>query len=152
MLAHRQLLDVPSSSSAVEVIIKDDELLLEDSSELFGYEDRKTRLDAVIAGMVREAPSWDSEPATISAETANTARRFLRALPHNRALPKVAADGEGDLLFVWEPPYGSCIVTVQPGLLHLVDHPGTQYAEHIDAQPFIGRHIPLAILHALPLR
>jgi hypothetical protein len=150
MLTELQWLD-PSSSSSVELDIRN-ESLGDHSSELFEYDDRKLKLEAIIDSMVLQAPSWDSEPMTVSAQAARTAKRFLQALPRNRELPKVAPDGEGDLLFVWEKPYGSCIVTVQPNVLHLVDRANTRYAEHIDAQCFVGYQIPISILHAIPLR
>lgn len=122
------------------------------SSESLEYEDRKVRLQTIIEQMVVEAPSWDGEPATISNEAAETALRFLKALPSNRELPKVAPDGEGDVLFVWEPPHGNCIVTVQGGLLHMVDRPSTVNSEHIDGQRFAGYRIPISILHAIPMK
>jgi hypothetical protein len=122
------------------------------SSEILEYEDRKVQLQTIIDELAREAPSWDAEPVTVDVNVVATAQRFLRALPTNRELPQVAPDGEGDLLFVWETPHGNCILTVQNDVLHLVDNPGTQYAEHIDAQQFVGRRIPVSILHAIPTR
>lgn len=123
------------------------------SSESLEYEDRKARLLAIIDAMTKEAPSWDGEPASVSEESAATAKRFLKALSPNRELPKVAPDGEGDVLLVWEPPYGNCIVTVQGDNLHMVDQPGSLHAVHIDAQSFLpGYRIPVSILHAIPMR
>lgn len=122
------------------------------SSAILDYEDRKLLLRTIIDRMVKDAPSWDSNGATVHALSASTAQRFLSAIPANRELPKVAPDGEGDILFVWEPPQGDCIVTVQHNLLHLVDQPGTRFAAHIDGQQFAAFHIPISILHAIPFR
>src|SRR3990172_1026058 len=68
------------------------------SSEALDYEDRRANLLTIIDGMVKHAPTWDGEPASVSEKSAETAKRFLKALPSNRELPKVAPDGEGDLL------------------------------------------------------
>ena len=126
--------------------------LVDVSSEQFDYQDRKARLRAAIDAMVEDAPTWSGEQSAVSMEAAKTAQSFLRLLTSNRELPKVAPDGEGDVLFVWEPPQGNCIVAVQSNMLHMVDQPGTQHVQHIDSQEFFGDRIPLAILHALPMR
>jgi hypothetical protein len=122
------------------------------SSESLEYEDRKARLLSLLDSMACGTPSWDGEVDIVSEESAKTARRFLKALPPNRELPKIAPDGEGDVLFVWEPPHGNCIITVQRDLLHLVDHPGSPYAAHVDEQMFTGYRMPVSVLHAIPLR
>jgi hypothetical protein len=122
------------------------------SSESLEYEDRKARLRMLIDSMVHGAPSWDGEPAFVSVESAATALRFLAALPPKRPLPLVAADGEGSILLVWEPPSGNCIITVDKDVLHLLDKPGTPSVEHVDDQSFLGWRIPVAILHRIPLR
>lgn len=122
------------------------------TSAVLDYEERRLQLRTIIDQMVVDAPSWDSDGAKVHSLSALTAQRFLTALPSNRELPKVAPDGEGDVLFVWEPPQGDCIVTVQHNLLHMVDRPGTRFAAHFDSVPFAGFHIPISILHAIPTR
>ena len=130
-----------------------DSLLQQDlSSETLEYDTRKLQLQALVSAMAAAAPSWDAEDVVVNPDTVAAARRFLLALPNNRELPKVSPDGEGDLLFVWEPPHGDCIVTVQAGVLHMVDQPGTPHVEHIDDQVFTGLRIPITILHAIPFR
>jgi hypothetical protein len=145
---------ITDSSSLDENIVAD--FLLngtwDTSSELLDYEDRKARLLSLIDEMESGGPSWDGEPANVSEAAASTARRFLKSLPTDRELPKICPDGEGDLLFVWEPPIGNCIVTVQDNMLHMVEQPGTQSVEHIDNQEFLGRRIPVSILPAIPKR
>jgi hypothetical protein len=122
------------------------------SSTTLEYEDRKARLQGLISRMIKEAPSWDGEPTRVEVRTALTAIRFLKVLPPDRELPKLAPDGEGDLLFVWQPPHGNCIVTVEGDLLHMVDQPGTQHVQHFDPIRFIGHRIPVSILHAIPFK
>ena len=151
MLSHQELYDPPSLSTG---LLRDNfEAVFPDpSSEILEYENRKLLLQTLVDAMTDAAPTWDGDPAVVDPNAAATAQRFLKALPSNRELPKVAPDGEGDLLFVWEPPHGNCIVTVQNNLLHMVDGPGSPYAEHIDAQDYSGDRIPIAILHAIPMR
>lgn len=122
------------------------------SSESLEYEDLRVMLQSIIEQMVEDAPTWDGEPIAITNEAAETAIRFLKALPSNRELPKVAPDGEGDVLFVWEPPHGDCIVTVEGNVLHMVDRPSTNNAEHVDGKRFAGYRIPVSILHAIPMK
>lgn len=123
------------------------------SSPLLEHENRRAALTAIIQQMETVSPSWDGSDGTvISPESSETAIRFLAALPTNRELPKVAPDGEGNVIFVWEPPHGNCLVTVVPNCLHMVDKPGGLAVQHIDDQEFTGNRIPLLILSALPLK
>lgn len=122
------------------------------SSQQLEHEDRRARLVALVDAMIDGAPSWDGEPVEVAERSAATAIRFLQVLPTNRYLPQVSPDGEGDIMLVWVPPNGNCIVTVQECLLHLLDQPGTRNVEHIDAQPFFGERIPIAVLQAIPIR
>jgi hypothetical protein len=154
--------NVPDFSSLGDAVVLDWSLLQIEpavaqyaddlSSEQLEYEDRKLRLMTLIDSMIDCAPSWDGESTFVTADAAATAIRFLSALPSNRSLPKVAPDGEGDILFVWEPPNGNCVVTVEDQMLHLVDQPGTRYVEHVDAVPFYGRRIPISILRSIPMK
>lgn len=116
------------------------------------FDSRRRELQAMVADMTRTAPSWDGEPTRVSPGAATTAMTFLQALPSNRHLPQVSADGEGDIMFVWRPPAGDCVLTVEDGLLHLVVHPGLPSVEHIDSVPFQGGHIPINLLRHLPIK
>ena len=122
------------------------------SQKRLDFDDRRGHLQAFIRDMVREAPSWSGEIAKASVGSAQTAIAFLAALPSNRALPLVAADDEGDVLFVWRPPTGDCILTIEEGTLHLVVRPGGVEVDYVDSVPFTGVHIPLSILQNLPMR
>jgi hypothetical protein len=116
------------------------------------HENRRVRLQKVVEAMQRTSAPWDPEVMAVSADSATTANRFLRALPIDCELPKVAPDGEGDILLVWEPPAGNCIVIVEGDNLHMVDQPGTRSATHVHNQKFLGDWIPVSILHAIPRR
>lgn len=143
-------------SSLFESLIADDVGFFGDvddiSSANLEYEDRRAKLQELIDRMVTAAPSWDGEPLQVSNEAAATAIRFLRVLPSNRELPKVAPDGDGDVILIWEPPHGNCIVTVQDNCLHVVDQPGSKHVKHIDAEPFRSARIPISVLHVLPMK
>ena len=123
------------------------------SSSLLKHVDERAALVLTIQEMETHPPSWDGGDATpVTQEASETAVRFLNLLPNNRELPKVAGDGEGNVILVWEPPHGNCLVTIEPNVLHMVNQPGSQAVEHIDNQPFDGVHFPVAILSAIPFK
>jgi hypothetical protein len=122
----------------------------EKSPEQDAFEKHRARLIAAVASMKETAPNWYSANAKVSEGSASTAEKFLRCLPFGSALPKVAADGEGDIMFVWEGPSVNCIVTVEPKTLHLVSNPGSKGVQQIDAQKFLGVQIPPTILRHIP--
>lgn len=114
------------------------------------FENHREKLIAAIARMKESAPNWSGSDTKVSEESASTAEKFLRCLPVGSALPKVAADGEGDVMFVWEGPSVSCVVTVEPKTLHLVSKPGSKLVQQIDGQKFLGVQIPPTILRHIP--
>lgn len=134
-----------------EGVFYDDEDIEDISSEAFERSDQIARILKAIFAFETIGLEWGGAAATLNAESADTARKFFRALPNDRELPQIAPDGEGGLLLVWEPPIGNCIVTVQNDRLHLVTNPGTPAVGYVDDEPFRGR-IPVSILHLLPKR
>jgi hypothetical protein len=120
------------------------------SPEKLVFEEHRARLIAAVASMKEAAPNWYGAEAKVSEESALTAQKFLRCLPYGSVLPKVAADGEGDVMFVWEGPAVSCVVTVEPKTLHLVSNPGSKGVQQIDGQKFLGVQIPPTILRHIP--
>jgi hypothetical protein len=120
------------------------------SPEQVAFENRKARLISAVIAMKRSAPNWYGSLTTVSDLSAQNAENFLRCLPGNAVLPRVAPDGEGDIMFVWDGPDQSCIVTVEKRALHLVSHLGTQEVKQIDEQRFLGVRIPPAILEHIP--
>jgi hypothetical protein len=119
------------------------------SPEEAAFESRRAKLIAAVTSMRESAPDWYAGGAKVSEESASTAEKFLRCLPARSILPKVAADGEGDVMFVWEDGGVSCIVTVEPKILHLVSNPGGR-GQQIDEQRFLGVEIPPTILRHIP--
>lgn len=113
---------------------------------------RRARLIAAVRSMQKFAPSWDGEPTRVSPESALAAELFLACLPESRPLPKVGADGEGDVMFVWEYPDQTYVVTVEPKAVHLVAGVGSPDVHHVNAKPFYGAHVPLEILRHLPMK
>jgi hypothetical protein len=120
------------------------------SPDEIAFESHRSRLIAAVSSMKAAAPNWYGTDAKVSEESASTAEKFLRCLPFGSALPKVAADGEGDVMFVWEGPGISCVVTVEPKTLHLVSRPGSKTVQQIDGQKFLGVQIPPTILRHIP--
>lgn len=116
------------------------------------FDEQCRQLKAVLMGMVRSAPSWDGEHTDVKMNSALTASRFVDSMPNNRKLPVVAPDGEGDILLVWENGNDDCIVTVEPNLLHMVVGANSLNAKHVDAVPFLGRHIHPKILQHIPAK
>ena len=120
------------------------------SAEDVAFENHREKLIAAVTSMKESSPDWYALGTKVSEESALTAEKFLRCLPTRVVLPKVAADGEGDIMFVWEDAGVSCIVTVEPKMLHLVSNPGSRAARQIDEQRFLGVQIPPTILRHIP--
>jgi len=114
------------------------------------FEAHRSRLISALRRMKETAPTWSGRAANVSAGSALTAEQFLFSLPSSVALPKVAPDGEGDVMFVWDAPGRECVVTVEPKLLHLVSKPGDPRGVQINSQRFLGIQIPPSIMRHLP--
>jgi hypothetical protein len=119
------------------------------SPEQIAFEKRKARLITAVNTMKRSAPNWYGSSTSVNDLSAQSAEKFLRCLPGNAVLPRVAPDGEGDIMFVWDGPQ-SCVVTVERRALHLACKLGTPDAKHVDARRFLGVRIPAAILEHIP--
>ncbi len=122
------------------------------SDEQVAFEKRKARLIAAVNNMKVSAPNWYGGSATVNDNSASSAEKFIRSLPGNALLPRVAPDGEGDIMFVWDGPNENCIVTVERRTLHLVCKLGTPEVQHIPSQRFLGFQIPPAILAHIPTK
>jgi hypothetical protein len=119
------------------------------SPEQIAFEKRKARLIAAVNVMKQSAPNWSGSAASVNDLSAQNAEKFLQALPGNALLPRVAPDGEGDIMFVWDGPQ-TCVVTVEKRALHLACQLGTPQEQHIAQQRFLGVRIPTAILDLIP--
>lgn len=123
------------------------------SPEQAEYENRKLRLIDAVTAMRRSAPNWSGEDTHVRDSSAYSAKKFLECLPGNAVLPRVAPDGEGDIMFVWDGAgQQSCVVTVEKQQLHLACGLGTPEAKHVDAKRFLGLKIPKPILDRIPHR
>lgn len=80
---------------------------------------------------------------------AATAARFIEHLPRDRALPRFAADA-GAVMFVWDEPTTTFLVTAEASILHAVISPLSPKAKHLDSLPFDGEVIPPAVLENIP--
>jgi hypothetical protein len=114
------------------------------------FEYRRERLIAAVLEMKRSAPNWSGIASVVRAESADSAVSFLNSLPGDAILPRVAPDGEGDVIFVWDPANGNCVVTVEKRLLHLAAKLGTDAELHVVPQQFLGFSIPSSILKHIP--
>lgn len=122
------------------------------SAEELEFEKHRERLIKALHSIKQNSPNWSGADSSISEASAATAERFLNCLSSRSVLPKIAADGEGDVMLVWEDDAVSCVVTVEPQLLHLISGPGTRGTQRIDAQRFLGVQIPPSILRHIPVK
>lgn len=122
------------------------------SSEQVAFENRKARLISIVNSMKMSAPNWYGTTTTVNETSAASAEKFIKCLPGNAVLPRVAPDGEGDIMFVWEGPNENCIVTVERQTLHLVCKLGTPEVQQIPSQQFLGFQIPPTILAHIPTK
>lgn len=121
------------------------------SPEQSRFEVKKARLIDAVRAMKKSAPNWSGSPTRVNDVSALSAEKFLDCLPGNTPLPRVAPDGEGDIMFVWdEPGKPKCVLTVERRSLHLACGLGTAGVKHIDDQRFLGVRIPQPILENLP--
>jgi hypothetical protein len=123
------------------------------SPQQIEFEKRKARLIDAVTAMRTSAPNWSGIDTRVRDSSSQSAKKFLECLPGNAILPRVAPDGEGDVMFVWElPGQQNCVVTVENRRLHLASDLGTPNARHVDAQRFLGVRIPKPILDRIPTR
>jgi hypothetical protein len=87
----------------------------------------------------------------MSGESITTAIEFVRNLPTNCSLPRVAVDEDGDVVMAWDDGPGRCALTFEGSMLHMVVNPGAK-STHIKPEPYHGGHIQLDLLRHLPRR
>jgi hypothetical protein len=123
------------------------------SPEQVAFEKRKARLVNAVNAMRVSSPNWDGTQTRVNEASAQSAKKFLECLPGNAILPRVAPDGEGDVMFVWDAPgQSNCIVTVEKRLLHLACGLGTAGVKHVNEQRFLGVQVPQSILKHIPTK
>ncbi|NMV41824.1 hypothetical protein [Ralstonia insidiosa] len=88
--------------------------------------------------------------STISKETAQSARSlFSSVLPAGR-LPKIAPDGEGGLIALWDSTTSPIVLVIDNWRLHLVKNAATPQAEYFDDLPFDGESVPQVVSESIP--
>jgi hypothetical protein len=122
--------------------------------EALDREEMRQGLIALLRRFAAFGLSWyGGELAKITPTTEQVAEAFLRALPAAKAFPKIAPDGEGGLLMVWEVSGRSFLLTINDLHLHGVIAPQTLDVEYIDDVPFDPAQVtPDKILNAIPAR
>lgn len=116
-------------------------------------ERKRVKLIGVIKHLAANPISWtERDPITIDKVSAETAIDFIRQLPPDRAFPKVAPDGEGGIMFVWENSSLKELITVDRTTLLLIENPGQPSSYHFRPLRFDGERIPPIILEHLPRR
>jgi hypothetical protein len=113
-------------------------------------ERRRAALIAAIKHLVASPITWtEDEPTPIDGVSAETALAFIHKLPPDRAFPKIAPDGEGGIMLVWDQ-VTKALITIDRGILLLVTNPGQPNSHHFRPLRFDGEMIPSIILESLP--
>ena len=119
-----------------------------------GIERRRSELLSAIRYLVQSPITWSEReaPVPIDRVSAETALAFIRRIPADRAFPKLAPDGEGGLMFVWDSQERKAMITVDRAFLLLVMDPGQPNSHHFTPLRFDGETIPAIVIEALPRR
>jgi len=113
----------------------------------------RTKLLAGIRHLLKYPITWsDREPVPVDSLSVETAFAFIRQLPADRAFPKIAPDGEGGVMLVWQNQGSEALVTIDRTMLFLVERPGEADSYHFAPLRFDGEIIPSIILERLPRR
>lgn len=116
-------------------------------------EDDRLRLLVAIASLGAYPVTWgEREPVGIDDLAIETALAFISRLPADRAFPKVAPDGEGGLMLIWDGEPPRALLSIDRTMLSLILNPGTPASDHLPSARFDGELIPAGILNVLPHR
>jgi len=108
---------------------------------------------ALIRHLMVNPISWsDRSPVSIDPVSAETALAFIQRLPSDRALPKIAPDGDGSIALLWDDGPHRALIAIDRVMLHLVREPGRPSSFHFSPMRFDGETIPPLILNDLPRR
>lgn len=110
----------------------------------------RDKLVAMIFKSISRFAAEEDPNYRISPVTAKAAVRFFHALGTQRALPKIAPDGEDSLMAVWDAADGALAVVLENDRLHVVEKAGTPQARYFDDLPFSGSEIPEEIRELIP--
>jgi hypothetical protein len=116
-------------------------------------ERQRAALISAITFIAKNSINWSVRQAVpIERVSAETALAFVQRLPIDRAFPKIAPDGEGGVVLVWETPSRRALITCDGVRLLLVRDPGGPSSFHFSPMRFDGEIIPSIILENLPRR
>lgn len=119
--------------------------------ELEVRDQEKPKLLALIDQFADEGFSCVGERASkVSRDSAEAAKALFALLLPGRQLPKIAPDGEGGLIAVWESPEDSVVLVVDNWRLHLVARATTPRATYFDDVPFDGERLPDVVIEWIP--
>lgn len=90
-------------------------------------------------------------PNFVSQEVARNAKKFIDLIPLNRKLPKVDADGEGAMMFLWAETSKRVLVVVEADRLHIAFNAASPNSEYSADIPFNGTSLPEQLVTNLPL-
>jgi hypothetical protein len=111
----------------------------------------RNRLISLIGQLARDCYSCVRErPSAVSEDSANAARALFEILLPAHQVPKIAPDGEGGLLAIWESREHPIVLVIDNWRLHLVVDAATPKARYFDNLPFDGERIPDAIIESIP--
>lgn len=111
--------------------------------------EREKMRDMLITSIYRFAAET-VDAYRVTPETAEAAVAFIQALRSNMHLPKIAPDGDGGLMAVWEGESPPVALVVDHWKMHLVTNAATARAEYFDDLPFDGVRLPKELLEFIP--
>ena len=122
------------------------------SVEDLSHERTRQALMKLVFSFKTEGLSFDDRHEYVAdSVSAEAAVAFIRHIPKEYRLPKVAPDDEGDIIMVWEDDK-TALLNVEGWKLHFVANPATPNSEHFPEVNFDGEAIPYALLDRLPVR
>jgi hypothetical protein len=89
-------------------------------------------------------------PNIISHEVADASKKLLDLLPFDSKLPKVEADGEGAMMFLWTKQRKHLFAIVEADRIHLAIDATTPATDYVIDLPFDGTALPIRLAELLP--
>ncbi len=117
-------------------------------------EERKRLLDLIARFQRHGFSQVAGREGRVSAKAAAAACDFIKLLPYDAVMPRIAPDGEGGLVAVWDRPNGALLVVIDDTHLHIVANAMTPNARYYDQLPFQpdSMRLPAEVLTVMPHR
>lgn len=119
------------------------------TKEVLDDAEQRLRLAGFINRLFNESNASDYEDVRMSKAACVAGKLVIDALPVGSKLPKIAADGDGGLIFAWLSPQRAMLLTLDGTALHFVDHAGTPGAVYFDKLPFSRHTLPDEVADAV---